>query len=105
MRRYYIECDIEGGAFQSERTFEVALSKKITYRGEDSGKLVGTAHVDYLRDSDKHLLEEGDPPFGEPRRGYVLCRAIRRLPDGWMLVEVPSADVIHVSEDSLVEAE
>jgi hypothetical protein len=101
----YIECQIERGAFTHERTFEIQLSPEITYQGEAEGKLVGTAHLDHLRDSNKKSLDEDEPSFGEPIPGFVQCRVIRDLGEGWVLAEVPSADVIHVSEASLVSSD
>lgn len=100
---YYIACTIEHGAFTNERVFEIELSSKIkAYDGDESGKLVGTAHTDHLRDQDKAPLGEDQPGFGRTISGFVLCRKLKELGGGWVIVEVPSADVIHVSEDSLI---
>ncbi len=101
---YYIACTIEHGAFTNERVFEIALSDKIkTHNGEDdSGKLVGTAHTDHLRDADENPLQEDQPGYGNTIEGFVLCHKLKELSNGWAIVEVPSADVIHVSGDSLV---
>lgn len=101
--RYYIACTIEHGAFTNERVFEIALSDKIrTYEGEQSGRLVGTAHTEHLLDQGKKPLDEDQPGYGSTIEGFVLCRKLRELSAGWVIVEVPSADVIHVSQDSLV---
>lgn len=106
MRRfYYIACQIERGAFTNERTFEIELSDHITYQGEQAGKLIGTAHASHLRTSERQPLSEDDPLYGETIEGFVQCRIIRELPEEWVLVEVPSADVIHVSKDSLISAD
>ena len=102
---FYIACRIERGAFTNERTFEIELSDRITYRGEREGKLVGTAHASHLRTPERKPFTEDEPPYGETVEGFVQCRIIRELPTGWVLVEVPSADVIHVSKDSLVSAD
>ncbi len=100
---YYIACTIECGAFSSERVFEIALSERIkTYEGETSGKLVGTAHADHLRDNDRQPLAEGQPGYGEKLDGFVLCQKLKDLGRGWAIAEVPSADVIHVAQDSLI---
>ncbi len=101
--RYYIACTIEHGAFTNERVFEIELGDKIkTYAGEAAGRLVGTAHTDHLRDEKKAPLHEDEPGYGTTIEGYVLCRKLKELPGGWVIVEVPSADVIHVSEDFLI---
>ncbi len=106
MRDYYcIACKIERGAFTNERTFTLELSPRFTYVGKDEGLLVGTAHFEYLRNADKKPLSSDDPPFGEVIEGFVLCRTIGEPRGGWAVVEVPSADVIHVSTDALVPAE
>jgi hypothetical protein len=102
---YYIACQIERGAFTNERTFEIELSEHVTYQGENEGKLVGTAHASHLRTSKRQRLREDEPSYAETIDGFVLCRVLRELADEWVLVEVPSADVIHVSKDSLVSAD
>jgi len=100
---YYIACTIEHGGFTNERVFEIELSDKIKmFDGEHAGKLVGTAHTDHLRDRDRAPLHEDQPGYGNTIEGFVLCRKLRDLSGGWAIVEVPSADVIHVSEDSLI---
>ncbi len=99
---YYIACRIERGAFTNERTFQIRLSPNVRYRGENEGQLVGTAHVDHLYNAQRRRLSVDEPAYGETIDGYVLCRKIRELPNGRLLVEVPSADVIHVLEDELV---
>jgi hypothetical protein len=101
---YYIACQIERGAFTNERTFEIELSDNITHQGERNGIMVGTAHASHLRTSQRQGLGEDEPSYGQTIDGFVQCRIIRELPSGWVLVEVPSADVIHVSKDSLVSA-
>jgi hypothetical protein len=100
---YYIACQIERGAFTNERTFEVPLSANVTYEGSSDGKLVGTAHFDYLRDKNKKPLGDEEPSYGETIEGFVVCRRIRELGKGFLLVELPSADVIHVAESSLIQ--
>ena len=102
---YYMACQIERGAFTNERTFEIELSDRITFQGESEGKLIGTAQASHLRTSIKQRLEEDEPPYGETIDGFVRCRVIRELSDQRVLVEVPSADVIHVSKESLVSAD
>jgi hypothetical protein len=66
---------------------------------------VGTAHSDHLRINEREALDEDTPEYGEPIDGYVCCKKIRDLDEDWVLVEVPSADVIHVAVDSLVPAD
>jgi len=102
---YYIQCRIERGAFTNERTFEIDLSDQVRYGGEREGQLVGTAHVAHLRKGNQEAITEDDPSYGEVIRGFVRCRLIRDLPAGWVMVEVPSADVIHVSKSALVSSE
>jgi len=102
-KSYYIVCRIERGAFTTERTFEIELSERIRYGKAVEGRLVGTAHLSHLRDAQKQALTEDDPAYGETIKGYVQCRAIRDLPDESVVVEVPSADVIHVSREELVD--
>lgn len=99
---YYIKCSIESGAFSRERIFEIQLSEKVKYKGATSGKLVGTAHPDHLCDSNQEALGEDQPVYGKTIRGLVLCQKLKELSGGWIVVEVPSADVIHVAEDSLI---
>lgn len=100
---FCIACTIEHGAFTKERVFEIKLSDKIkTYKGTQTGKLVGTAHTDHLRDQDAAPLGEDQPGYGHTIEGFVLCKKLRDLGKGWAIVEVPSADVIHVSEESLI---
>ena len=100
---YCIACKIERGAFTNERTFEISLSKDIaTLDGKVDGVLVGTAHYEYLRSSAKQQLSEDEPGYGEPIKGFVLCRVLQEIGKGRVVVEVPSADVMYVSEESLV---
>lgn len=96
MREYFlIECEIDRGGFSSERTFEIELP------GQQ--KLVGTAYVEHVLDANKRPLDEDTPQLGNPIRGFVKCRKIRD-DDGRVLIEVPSADVLQVSAESLVPA-
>ena len=90
---FYIPCEIERGGFTSERTFEISV---------DSGKLIGTANVEYLRTDARHQLDEDTPSYGEKIRGFVACRKIREEDDG-VLVEVPSSDMIHVATKDLLD--
>jgi len=101
---YYITCTIERGAFTNERVFEIELSDTVkTYdEGEVSGKLVGTAHASHLRNDRRQSLAEDQPVYGETINGFVLCRKLREVRDGWVIAEVPSADVIHVAQESLI---
>ena len=104
MLDYFIPCKIERGAFTTERTFHIPLSPNVVFEGDKEGELVGTAHLDHLRDAGKRPLAEDAPPYGEIVDGYVLGRKIRDMAAG-MLVEVPSADVIHVSAEVLITTE
>jgi len=94
---YFIPCLIERGGFSSERTFEID-----THEG---GKLVGTANIEYLRTASKTTLDEGSPEYGEQISGFVKCRKVHNIDEQNVLVEVPSADVIHVPADSLLVLE
>ena len=91
---FYIPCRIESGGFTSERTFEID-----DFRG---GILVGTAYMDHLRDINKKPLDEDVPGYGESIKGFVRCLKIKDIDENAVLVELPSADVIHVSKDDLV---
>ncbi len=103
MSHVYISCRIERGAFTNERSFEISLSDKVKgSSGENEGILVGTAHRMHLLDTNKKALGEDEPNYGNPVDGFVRCEIIRALPDGWVLVEVPSADLIHVPESELI---
>ena len=102
---FLIKCKIERGAFEAERMFEIELSDNVVFGGESTGILVGTAHSDHLRDGERKPLDEDTPGYGEAIDGYVCCRKIRDLSDDWALVEVPSADVIHVAVNSLIPAD
>ena len=100
---YCIACTIEHGAFARERVFGIQLSEKIrTHDGTTVGNLVGTAHPDHLRDRHKQRLQEDEPGAGNSVEGFVLCRKLREMDEGWVIVEVPSADALYVSEDALV---
>lgn len=87
----YIDCTIERGGFSNERTFEI-----------DAGNgelLVGTAHVQYLRDQNKTALDDDTPGYSEKINGYVACKVIEKSLDGSIRVELPSSDVIHVPSE------
>ena len=43
------------------------------------------------------------PGYAERLSGFVKCRKVSEIDGETVLVEVPSADVIHVSADSLQE--
>lgn len=103
MSDIYIACKIEQGAFTSERTFEIQLSTRMrTSSGETSGFLVGTAHQMHLLDSNKQPLDDDEPGYATKVNGFVRCEKIRELSDESVLVEVPSADLIHVPVNELV---
>lgn len=92
-KMFFIPCEIERGGFTSERTFEISV---------DSGKLIGTADVEYLRTEGRQHLDEDTPSYGEKIRGFVACRKIREEDDE-VLVEVPSSDMIHVATKDLLD--
>lgn len=92
----YIPCRIVQGGFSSERTFEIDT--------DDGGRIVGTAYIAYLRDSDRRKLAEDYPGFGATIEGYVRCRILESSGEQ-SLVEVPSADTIHIPASELVEME
>lgn len=94
-RFFHIRCTIERGGFSSERTFEVETS--------DGGKLVGSADIRYLCDENKNPLDDDEPPFGQRISGFVKCRWIRPIDNQNVLIDLPSADVIHVPADELHE--
>jgi hypothetical protein len=103
MIHVYISCEIDRGAFANERSFEIKLSDKIKLStGASQGILVGTAHRMHLLDGGKHPLGEDEPGYGDKISGFVQCEKIRDLENGCVLVEVPSADLIHVPKDELV---
>ena len=89
---FFMRCKIGHGGFSSERRFEIELPG-----GEN---LVGTAYVEYLVDSDKKPLPEDEPAYGKEIDGFVKCRKIRVDGDR-ILVEVPSADILRVTENEL----
>lgn len=89
----FIPCVIDRSGFNSERVFEISLS--------DGGKLVGTAHVSYLRDADHQRLDDDMPGFDERIEGYVQCRQVEVSRDKGILVELPSADLIRVPAEEL----
>lgn len=89
----FIPCSISRSGFDSERVFEIQL---------DAGeKLVGTANVSYLRDSERRRLDEATPGFGETIQGFVQCRQIEVDRDQRSLVELPSADLLRVRAGEL----
>lgn len=90
---FLIACTIERGGFSSERTFEIDLS--------EGGKLAGIANVGHVLDQNKSSLDEDTPAYGETIDGFVKCRKFRPNGPGEALIEVPSADVIHVSDREL----
>ncbi len=92
-KMFFIPCEIARGGFTSERTFEISV---------DSGKLIGTADVEYLRTEGRQHLDEDTPSYGEKIRGFVACRKIREEDDE-VLVEVPSSDMIHVATKDLLD--
>jgi hypothetical protein len=92
---FLIRCIIERGGFSSERSFEVQTS--------DGGKLIGTADVEHLCDEAKNPLDDDEPPYGERMSGFVKCRSIRKIDQQTMLIDLPSADVVHVPAGELVE--
>jgi hypothetical protein len=89
----YVPCTIERGAFSNERVFKISLSSA-------EGVLFGTANVRYLRDGEGQPLGD-DPTYGE-MMGFVQCHIISSG-EGTVTVEVPSTDIIHISETELVE--
>lgn len=103
-RHFLIPCKIERGAFERERVFKIMLSDQTRYKAKKDGMLVGTSDVSHLRDESKAALQIDAPPYGSEIDGFVQCRKIRDLPENWLLVEVPSADLIHVAADELVPA-
>jgi len=99
---YLIPCTIERSGSSSERVFKIQLSQKVKYRDQAEDFLIGTANAKHLTDENRQPITEDWPSFGNESPGYVRCAKIRELSAGWLLVEVPSSDVIHVSEAELV---
>lgn len=93
---FHIACTIERGGFTTERTFEI---------NTHDGKIIGTAYIEHLCGADKKPLPEDEPQYGEKLDGFVKCRKIRDIDESTVLVEVPSADVVHVSAKDLIEVE
>lgn len=89
----FLPCKIERGGFSSERTFVIDLA--------DGSKLIGTADTEYLRDDKKNSIGGDQPPHGEQKKGLVQCRRVSDE-DGHLVVEVPSADLIRVTQGDLV---
>ena len=87
-----LPCVIERGAFTTERLFEVELPA--------GDQLVASAFFEHFLDGDKQRLSEDAPPFGQPIQGFVRCRVVRKI-DDQVVVEVPSADIIHVPSSEL----
>ena len=96
-RSEFVPCTIERSAFSTERTFRVEL--------HDNGSLVGTANVLYLRDASQQPLDRDTPALGETLDGFVQCRVVGVPGDGTILIELPSAEVIHIPADDLVLVE
>ena len=88
----FVPCLIERGGFSSERTFEISISGRT---------LIGTAYVEYLRDSHGRRIDENVPSFGESIPGLVQCRVIRDLDSQMVQIEVPSTDVMALPKEML----
>lgn len=91
---FFISCQIERGGFDTERSFEINTP--------DGGRLVGSASVRHFLNSNHKQLGDDIPPFGEVINGFVKCQVIRFLDATQALVELPSADVVHVSQEDLL---
>jgi hypothetical protein len=89
----FVPCQIERGAFSSERVFEITLA---------DGSTAGLANVRYLRNESQQPLDADSPAPGEKIRGFVQCHVIQRAADGTATIEVPSTDMLHVPADELV---
>ena len=91
---HLMKCKIGRGGFSSERSFEIELA--------DGSKLVGTADVRHLMNEKKEGLTDDAPQFEEMVDGFVKCRILRSDDKDRFVVEIPSADVVRVNQDSLV---
>jgi hypothetical protein len=91
----FIACKITRGGFSSERVFEIDVSGRA---------VVGMAHVDFVRKDDGSPIGD-EPPPGATIEGYVQCRVIKRTGDDVVLVELPSGELVPVSEGSLTPAD
>ncbi|HEX3659652.1 MAG TPA: hypothetical protein VHV55_27945 [Pirellulales bacterium] len=90
--KYWIQCTIENTGFSRERQFEVSLPQ--------SGRVVGTAFIEYLRNAESKPIQDDEPPYGTSTSGFVQCRLIKKSGDSY-LVEFPSSDVFHVPPEAL----
>jgi len=96
-RFYFVPCTIKPGGFSSERTFEV--------KNGCEGQLIGIASVEYLLDESRKPLADDVPGYGQEINGFVKCLLIKSDKErGVAMVELPSDDVVRVSETSLVNA-
>lgn len=94
---FWIPCTIENGGFSSERRFEVDLKS-------DSGKIVGTAYIEYLQNSDRKPLSEDEPAYATTITGFVKCRVVKREEDT-VFLEFPGTDIFHVPQEALAGVE
>lgn len=95
MEYVWMPCTIENTGFSSERRFEVDLP-------HNSGRIVGTAYVEYLQDLHGSPLGDDVPAYGEAATGLVKCRVIKKQGD-MAFVEFPGTEIFHVSQDALNE--
>ena len=75
------------------------------FEGECLEESIGTADVEHLRDEAKKPLDDDEPPYGVRMPGFVKCRSIRQIDQQTMLIDLPSADVVHVPAGELVEVQ
>lgn len=94
----FVPCKIERGGFSSERVFEI----KVSHEGDS---LTGTANLRYLLDEHRRPLSPDSPAPGTTIDGFVQCLLIEQSVDGTVTIEVPSTDMLNVSEDELVKIE
>jgi len=95
MNEHIIACKIRRGGFQSERAFEITSAE-----GEQK---IGTAYIEHLLSSTKEQLGNDEPPKGQTIDGFVKCRMLRQLSSDHFLVQVPSGDVVIISDHQIEE--
>jgi hypothetical protein len=94
---FLVPCTIKPGGFSSERTFEVKNGRE--------GHLIGVASAEHLLDEFRKPLADDVPGYGQEMPGFVKCMLIRSDEEqGVALVELPSDDVVRVSETTLLKA-
>jgi hypothetical protein len=87
----WIPCTIRNSGFSHERQFRVNVG---------NAESRGVASLQYLRDSDRREVQTTSPFGGGEGDGFVMCRILRRHPEG-LAVNLPNSETICVPEDVL----